>query len=261
MSASNADNTQISVFVHGAFGRVGKITLDMAMRTPGFRAVGGADVKAGDGGENSDLPIHKGMPGGLPRETVIIDFSLSGAVAPLVESLRSRGNPLVSGTTGLDPAERDALRAYSEVAPVLYDENMSYGISAMKKILETASPLMRDIADVEIVEFHHSGKRDFPSGTAYALARVIDPDASVVTGRQTGQGAGSREIPIHSGRVGGLPGEHRVVFATDEEMITIEHRAITRDVFARGALRAARFVAGKRNGLFCMKDLLEAKNE
>jgi len=261
MSAPKSDMTQVSVFVHGALGRVGKITLDMAMQTAGFNAVGGADVKAGDTPGKSDLPIHTGLPSDLARDAVVIDFSLAGAVAPLVESLRARGNPLVSGTTGLDKTEREALQTYSEVAPVLYDENMSYGISAMKKILETASPLMRDIADVEIVEFHHRGKLDYPSGTAYALARAIDPEASVVVGRKGARVEGGLEISVHSGRVGGLPGEHRVVFATDEEMITIEHRATTRDVFARGALRAARFVAGRRNGLYCMKDLLEAKNE
>ena len=260
MNDAAAKETTVSIFVHGALGRVGSITLGMASRTPGFEAVGGADVKAGETATGTAAPVTRELPHDLPRNTVVVDFSLAGAVAPLVDVLRARGHPLVSGTTGLGDDEVRALREYSEVAPVLYDENMSYGISVLKRILETAGPLLRGVAETEIVEFHHSGKRDCPSGTAKALARVIDPDAAPVSGRPAG-GDRAAVIPVHSGRVGGLPGEHRVVFATEEEMITLEHRAITRDVFARGALRAARFVAGRRSGFYSMKDLLEAQNE
>ncbi|UCH85643.1 MAG: 4-hydroxy-tetrahydrodipicolinate reductase [Candidatus Latescibacterota bacterium] len=253
--------TTVPILVYGALGRMGSRVIDLATKTPGFEVVGGVDSRAGAAVQDPRVNVHERVPSDLPEGTVVIDFSLAGAVGPLVEAIAPLGRALVSGTTGLGEKEVDTLRAYSEVAPVLYDTNMSYGISVMKEILGVAARLLKDGTETEIVEFHHSGKRDYPSGTAFALAAVIDPDAAVVAGREADSSGSKAAIPVHSGRVGGLPGEHRVVFASDEEMITIEHRAITRDVFARGALRAARFVSAQPSGFYSMKDLLEAQNE
>lgn len=261
MTAAERDGRTISIFAYGALGRMGKLVLDAAAETPGFCAAGGVDVNAGDDAQNATVPVYTRFPGVLPQDTVVVDFSTHGAVGPLVAELGRRGIPLVSGTTGLGDDEMETLRVYSENSPVFYDSNMSYGVSVMKRMLEVAGPLMRGNADVEIVEMHHSGKRDFPSGTAYAIARVIDRDATVVSGRDTPGEPGRAVIRVHSGRLGGIFGDHRVVFASDDEMISLEHRALSRVVFAKGALRAARFVAGKSNGMFSMKDLLEAQNE
>ncbi|MEJ2720230.1 MAG: 4-hydroxy-tetrahydrodipicolinate reductase [bacterium] len=261
MTAAEREDRTLSIFAYGALGRMGRLVLEAAAGTPRFRAAGGVDVAAGDDVKNATVPVYDRFPETLPDDTVVVDFSTRGAVGRLVADLGRRGIPLVSGTTGLGDDELEALRVYSEHSPVFYDTNMSYGVSVMKRMLGVAGPLMRGNADVEIVEMHHSGKRDFPSGTAYAIARVIDPDAAVVVGREVSGEPGRPAIHVHSGRLGGIFGDHRVIFASDDEMITLEHRALTRAVFAKGALRAARFVAGKKKGMFSMKDLLEVQNE
>ncbi len=186
----------------------------------------------------------------LPQEssgnTVVIDFSRPEAMPRLIAAMSGSGIRLVCGTTGLDRKERQLLKEYSQEIAVLYDENMSYGILALKKLLRTAAPLFRGY-DVEIVETHHAGKRDRPSGTALALSEVISTERA--------DGAGAPRI--HSLRLGGVSGEHRVLFANQEEAITLSHRALSRDVFARGAIRAARFITEKTKGFYRMSDLLE----
>ncbi len=261
MNGAIGEGKTVSIFVHGALGRMGRLVLEAAVGTAGFHAAGGVDVEAGADSRVGTLPIHARIPDGLPEDTVVVDFSTRGALGPLVETLGRRGIPLVSGTTGLEDDEIARLRAYSEHSPVFYDVNMSYGVSVVKRMLECAGPLMRGTADVEIVEMHHRGKIDYPSGTALAIARVIDPNAAVVSGRAATNRADAPVIRVHSARLGGVTGEHRVVFAMDEEMITLEHRALSRAVFAKGALRAARFIAWKTSGMFSMKDLLEARKE
>lgn len=253
---SDQEVRSVSVLVHGGGGRVGGRVVEMASRTPGVDVVGLLDLRARRSEEKlAELPVFDDIPRGEPRVDVVIDFSRCEAVGPLVEALHGSAIRLVSGTTGLDAKTRSCLKAHSEECAVFYDENMSYGVSTMKRLLETAGTLFRDFADVEIVEFHHRHKSDCPSGTVFALGRAIDPEKVVVTGRGTAKTEGRGAIHAHSVRIGGIPGDHQVYFATDEEVVTIGHRALSRDVFARGALRAARFIVDKTTGMFSMRDL------
>jgi 4-hydroxy-tetrahydrodipicolinate reductase len=185
---------------------------------------------------------------------VVVDFSRPEGIAPLVGVLRGTGVRLVSGTTGLGPTERELLKSYGQEAAVFYDDNMSYGVSVVKRLLETAGRLFKDLADVDVVEYHHRGKRDHPSGTAYGLVRALDPEAVVVEGRNEAP-PGGRVIRTHSVRAGGIPGEHHVHFAAEDEVVTISHRALSRELFAGGALRAVFFIAGKPSGVYSMRDL------
>jgi 4-hydroxy-tetrahydrodipicolinate reductase len=134
---------------------------------------------------------------------------------------------------------------------------MSYGISILKRLLAAAARVIDSDTDVEIVELHHRRKRDCPSGTTYALARALDPAARVVPGRnEPDPGAGrGRVIRAHSLRLGGVVGEHRVYLAMGDEVLTVSHAALSREAFARGALRAIYFVAGKDRGMYSMEDL------
>jgi len=116
-------------------------------------------------------------------------------------------------------------------------------------------------ADMEIVEFHHRGKADFPSGTAAALARAARPEAPTVNGRGDAAGPESDRVHIHSVRIGGIPGDHYVHFATPDEVVTLSHRALSRSVFARGAVRAAQFIVRRDKGLYTMNDLVEAHED
>ena len=168
-----------------------------------------------------------------------------------MDVLHKHPAPLVSGTTGLSIEQLDTLHEYSGKAPVFYAENMSYGIAVLSELAATAGAMMGGSAEVEIVEAHHRGKKDAPSGTALSLARAV-------TGR-SGDGLG--DVVIHSIRAGGIPGDHQIVFATDEEVLTLSHRALSRQVFARGAILAAKYVRDLDPGFYRMPDLVRAERE
>lgn len=243
----------------GYRGRMEILIRDLVPRTDGFRIAGLLDMSsAGEKPKEplADVAVINDISMVEGEVDVLIDFSTPETLLRVIEQLGGSSVRLVSGTTGLGEKEREALRVYSEECAVFYDENMSYGVSVMKRLLRTASPLLRESFDVEIVEYHHSGKKDFPSGTTYGLGRAIDPKATVIPGRVSGEPPPSkRQIPAQSIRIGGIPGQHDVYFATQEEVICISHRALSRDVFARGALHAAQFVADKGSGMFSMEDL------
>jgi 4-hydroxy-tetrahydrodipicolinate reductase len=246
----------IGVLVHGGTGRMGRAVGAAASESPGIAFQGVLDLRDRPNKPLEPWPVFEHIMDVTGEVDVVVDFSHAAAMGILVTALGGSGIALVSGTTGLGAAERVMLEEYSQEAPVVYDENMSYGISVLKKLLRVAGPLWRETADVEIVEAHRRGKRDYPSGTAYALARVLDPEARLVSGREGGRTGAERVLHGHSLRVGGVPGEHHVVFATEDEVMTISHRALSREVFARGALRAARFVFGREAGLYSMDDVI-----
>lgn len=249
----------LSVVLSGWRGRMERLIREIAESTEGFRVAGFLDLR--DSGEKLKEPLAEGIQiddiskveGGV---VVVVDFSTPETLRAVVEHLGGSGVRLVSGTTGLKEKDMDALKAYSKESAVFYDENMSYGISVMKQLLATASPLFGETADVEIVEYHHSGKIDFPSGTTFGLARAIDAEATVISGRPIGGSPPSiRQIPAQSIRIGGIPGQHDVYFGTAEEVVCISHRALSRKVFARGALRAAKFISDRAPGMYSMEDL------
>ena len=250
----------IPLLVHGADGRMGRAVIELALRGSDVEILGLLDLR---GPGRSETPGDHSQFDRVPDRhegAVIVDFSRKEAVLPLLRAMAGTGARMVCGTTGLATAQREALKEYSEESPVFYDENMSYGISVLKRLLALAGPLLKDASDVEIVETHHRHKLDYPSGTALALARLIDPEAGVTSGRgdRSGIEAG---VHVHSIRLGGVPGEHQVVFATDREVVTLGHRALSREVFAEGALRAAGFVAAKKKGLYSMEDLVRGADD
>ncbi len=203
-------------------------------------------------------PVLKELPARPEPGDVVIDFSRPAGVKSLVEALSGTHLPIVCGTTGMGGPERELLEVYAQESPVFYAENMSYGISVIKRLLRSATLMFEGVADMEIVEFHHRGKADFPSGTAAALARVARPDEPTVDGRGEAAGPEADRVHIHSVRMGGIPGDHQVYFAMADEVVTLSHRALSRKVFARGAVRAAQFIVGRDKGLYTMDDLVEA---
>jgi 4-hydroxy-tetrahydrodipicolinate reductase len=245
----------IDLFIHGAGGRMGRAVAGLAALTEDVLVAGALDPRISRRETLEGAGVFDHIPDGGGRSKVVVDFTRPEAIGPLVAKLRGTGAKLVSGTTGLEAGHRDMLEEYSQEAAVLYDENMSYGVCVLRRLLRSAAALCGPSTDIEIVEFHHRAKRDHPSGTTYALARAIDALAKVVEGRIPGAGSGERVIRAHSVRMGGVPGEHNVYFATDDEVVSLSHRALSRDAFARGALRAVRFVADKTPGLYSMEDL------
>lgn len=206
----------------------------------------------------------QGLPIGdaLPRECdVAIDFTAPDAAAEWATRCAEAGVAFVSGTTGLDSSQLDRMRAAAGHIGVLWSPNMSLGVAILRRLVREAAQRLTDW-DAEIVETHHRKKADAPSGTATALLREIleareAADAEVRHGRSgTGLVRATSEIGVHAVRMGGVVGDHDVQFASAEEVLTLSHRALTRDVFAAGALRAARWLHGRPPGWYALDDVL-----
>ncbi len=236
------------VAVLGASGRTGGLVAQAVASDPGLELVARLS--------RSNPPVA----GCFDGVDAIIDFSLPAALAaalPLVGH-----TPLVTGTTGLEPAIQAALEAQSTRAPVLQAANFSVGVNLLLDLVARAAAALPD-AGVEIVEAHHRHKRDAPSGTAIALgravadARGVDLDAVARHGRAgTGDPREASEIGFHAIRAGGIVGEHTLWFASDTEVLRLEHVAQNRSAFADGAIRAAKWVSGRPPGLYGMRQVL-----
>jgi 4-hydroxy-tetrahydrodipicolinate reductase len=197
---------------------------------------------------------------------VWIDFSAPAATVDNVQAAAACGAAMVVGTTGLSPTDKERIAAAAKSIPVVLAPNMSVGMNAMLKLVADAARILGSGYDLEIVETHHRAKRDAPSGTALRLAEAV----AEATGRDLGKTAryqrhgdiGPRtdaEIGIQTLRGGDVFGDHTVFFLGQGDRIEITHRASSRDTFARGAVRAALWLAGKPAGLFDMRDVLGLK--
>lgn len=189
---------------------------------------------------------------------VAIDFSYPGNLDMLLECAVRRRLPLVIGTTGLTQAQGEAIRAAGRQIPIVWANNFSTGVTVLCRLARMAAQALGDEFDIEIVEAHHNQKEDAPSGTARALLRSVDPQGSydVVYGREGRPGKRGREIGVHALRGGTVAGEHSVRLFGQMEELELRHRADSREIFARGALRAAQFALGAKPGLYDMEDVL-----
>lgn len=263
----------IELIVHGAAGRMGHRVMALAHQRPSsFRVVAGLEradhpavgqrveevpiLASGDRAALSERLIGAGSP-------VVIDFSTPGGLTGLGAVLLDLGLPLVSGTTGLGPAEQALLDRLAGRAAVLWAPNTSLGVSLLARLVTQAAARLGTAAQIEIVETHHRHKADAPSGTALRLAEAVRqarPDLEVRPGRSglTAGGRAPRELGIQSVRMGEVVGDHDVHLALDHEIITLSHRALSRDLFAAGALAAAAFVARAAAGRYDMDAVTSA---
>ena len=178
---------------------------------------------------------------------VVIDFSLPEATATVLETATRLKRPLVCGVSGLDAAQMAAIERASAHIPLVYDRNMSLGIAVLEKVVRDAAASLGDVFAVGISEVHHVHKKDAPSGTALKLGEAI--------ARARGA-ADASFIEYRSERRGEVPGDHEVTMSSANERLTFAHSVTTRQVFADGALRAARWVAGRPAGRYSMQDVL-----
>ena len=194
----------------------------------------------------------------LEAPDVIIDFSHPDALADICRyvSFRKGKTGVVFGTTGFSQEQLSTIDQLGSVAPVIQSYNYSYGVQTLKKLLVCAMPMLGRRADIEIIEKHHNLKVDAPSGTALMLADICDPDheRTWLCGRQ-GESKRQDEIGIHSLRGGTIFGEHNVVFALEDEVIEISHTAFSKKIFAKGALEAALWLKGKKQGIYSIEDV------
>lgn len=215
------------------------------------RSIEGVTVSAG---------IEQALKAGAD---VVIDFTAPAASVQNARVCAERGVGLVVGTTGLSPAQRAELGAAARRIPVVLAPNMSVGVNVLFRLVSEAARVLGSAYEVEIVEMHHRMKRDAPSGTALRLAEVaagalgLDPRSASVYQRQGDTGARrTGTIGVQALRGGDVVGDHTVYFLADGERLELTHRATSRDNFARGAVRAARFIAGRKPGLYDMQDVL-----
>jgi 4-hydroxy-tetrahydrodipicolinate reductase len=267
----------IAIAVHGAAGRMGRNVIDVVSQDPeaqlvaaiehaGHAALGkDAGLLAGSS-QSLGIEVSADLARGLERAQVVIDFSIPDGAAALFEQCARARVPVVTGTTGLPKEAKQALERLASVVPVVSAPNFSVGVNLMLWLVEQAVKLAGSEFDIEIVEMHHKRKVDAPSGTALRIAEVaarargVDLADVVSHGRSGQVGARPRgEIGLHALRGGDVVGDHTLVLAGPGEQIELSHRAHSREIFARGAVRAAHFVVGRTPGLYGMADVLGTK--
>ncbi|MBN1824084.1 MAG: 4-hydroxy-tetrahydrodipicolinate reductase [Endomicrobiales bacterium] len=252
----------VKLVVTGAAGRMGSSIIRLAGNDPAVEVVGAVEIKGSTALGTGKPPVTDDINKVIPACDVAVDFtSQEGALAALAACLKN-SKAAVIGTTGISDAGINEIKNASKKIPVVFSPNMSVGVNVLFKITEDTAKLLSGY-DVEILELHHNQKKDAPSGTAAKLLDVIakvlgrDPKKAGIYGRQGIAGARTKnEIGVHAVRAGDIVGEHTVYFAGPCERIELTHRAQSRDALARGALVAAKWVAGKAPGLYTMQDVL-----
>ncbi len=247
---------------------MGQRILALAAADPAFRIVAGVARRAGsvrELGIASDAPLVTAVPEALPEalRTVVIDFSHPAALPGVVAACAEGRLGLVSGTTGIAPAELDkAFAAAAATVPVLWAANTALGVNVVFRIAAQLAKALGEDYDIELVEAHHNQKKDAPSGTALGIADAIlyatgRTRADLVHGREGQVGARRKnEVGMHALRLGDVVGEHTAYFCGNGERIALTHQAHSREVFARGALRAAAYISRAKPGRYTMADVL-----
>jgi 4-hydroxy-tetrahydrodipicolinate reductase len=254
----------VSVGIHGASGRMGTRLVQLIAGDSGLKLVaaiersGHPNLGEDAGSLAAVSPLGVTLSSSLPSDRkidVVIDFSLPEGSLAIASRCVMNSIPLVVGTTGFDAGQRAQIEACADRIPLLIAPNMSRAVNLLMRLVRDAGKALANNADVAIIERHHRTKKDAPSGTALKLADFARQGLASSAHPDVPQSPYS-DISMHSLRVADSPGEHTVVFAMPGETIELSHRALNRDGFARGALDAARFLAGKPAGIYSMEDVL-----
>ena len=249
----------LNVVISGCNGRMGQVVTRMCSQRDDMQVVAGFDRNTA---QLSGYPVYA-----VPEEytgpaDVVIDFSNPSALSGLLAFCKARTIPVVLCTTGYSADQLEEIKAASQTVPVFKSGNMSVGINLLVKLVQKAAAVLGENFDVEVVERHHRMKVDAPSGTAVMLAdaaaSALPHESEYVYERQSvRQPRGKNEIGISSVRGGTIVGEHEVIFAGTDEVLELKHTAYSREVFANGAVTAARYMAGiKTPGMYDMSDAL-----
>ena len=249
----------VKMIMHGCNGRMGHVIADLVAADNAIEIVAGVDAF---GESTYSFPVFKTLSECNVEADVIVDFSNASAVDGLLDHCASKGIPVVLCSTGLSEEQLSKVKDTSGKVAVLKSANMSVGVNALLKVLKEVSPIFAAAGfDIEIVEKHHNQKLDAPSGTAIALADSIneslDNEYDYVYDRSTRREKRPvKEIGISAVRGGTIVGDHDVIFAGQDEVVTLSHRAYSRAIFGKGAIEAAKFLAGKGPGMYDMSDVL-----
>ena len=249
----------VRAIMHGCNGKMGQVITGLIKADEGIELVAGIDTYTG---LKNDSPVFERIYQCNVEADVIIDFSNAGAVDALLDYCADRKVPVVLCTTGLSEDQLGKVKVASEKTAVLKSANMSLGINLLMKLLQDAAKVLGTAGfDIELVERHHNQKVDAPSGTALALADAINESMDdayeyVYDRSQVRRKREKKEIGISAVRGGTIVGDHEVIFAGADEVIEFKHTAYSKTVFGKGAVEAAKFLAGKPAGADDMSDVI-----
>lgn len=234
----------IKLGIAGVCGRMGRRILELASSDNAFEVNLALERKGIPqiGKEIGKLKISSN-PDGLFLVDVFVDFTVPEATEAILDYVAKYKKPYVVGTTGLSQTQIAKIEEIAKVVPVVFSPNMSVGVNVLFNILPDIAKRLGPDYNIEIVEAHHKGKKDAPSGTAKKMVQILSDSTK-------------KEIPTHAIRLGDIVGDHTVIFCGNSERIEIKHQAHSRDLFVVGALKAAKWIFGKQPGLYNMQDVL-----
>ena len=249
----------INVIIHGCGGKMGKVVEGLVKEDSQLTIAAGIDPRD----IQADYPVFHSVDECTVKADVIIDFSTASAIPALLDYCVKTGTPAVLCTTGFSDELNNQVKEASKSVAILKSANMSVGVNLIMNLVKKAAEALYDSGfDIEILEKHHNQKIDAPSGTAIAIAdsinEALDGNLNYVYDRSQVREKRTRDqLGISAIRGGTIVGEHDVIFAGKDEIITLSHTALSKEIFAVGAVKAAKFLAGKPAGFYTMKEVLE----
>ncbi|QXM05571.1 4-hydroxy-tetrahydrodipicolinate reductase [Crassaminicella indica] len=249
----------MKVILSGCNGKMGRVLVKLITQEKDIEIIAGIDINANK--FKNPFPVYKNACECKEKADVIIDFSHHSALLEILKYSLDTKTPLVVATTGLSGEDLKNLTEASKQIPIFQTGNMSLGVNVLTDLAKKAATSLKDF-DIEIIEKHHNEKVDAPSGTAYLIANSINEafqnEKEFIYGRYgRSEKRKNKEIGIHAIRGGSIVGEHTVIFAGPDEIIEIKHTALSKDIFALGAIKAAKFLKSKQNGFYNMNDMLK----
>lgn len=247
------------IIINGCNGKMGQVISRLAEEDENVSIAAGFDI---NNKINNSYPVFKSPEEFTGEADVVIDFSHPSSLTGILNYCKKYNMPVVLATTGFSTEQKAEFKEAAKEIPVFFSANMSLGINLLISLVQKAAKLLEGNFDIEIVERHHNQKIDAPSGTALAIADAIDetlsyPAEYVYDRHSVRRKRKSTEIGISSVRGGTIVGDHEVIFAGNDEVIEINHHAASKEIFAVGAIKAAKFMTGKSPGMYDMNDLID----
>lgn len=246
------------IIINGCNGKMGQVVTRLAQSDPDCEIACGIDINTSI---KNDYPVFKSIKDFDGKADAIVDFSHPSTLTDTLEYAKTTLTPAIICTTGLSNEQKEEIRKASKQTAIFFSANMSLGVNLLVELVKKAAKILEGNFDIEIIEKHHNQKIDAPSGTALmiadAVSDVLSNQSEYTYDRHSVRKKRSpNEIGIHSVRGGSIVGEHSVIFAGQDEVIEVKHQATSKEVFAVGALKAAKFIVGKSAGMYDMNDLI-----
>ncbi|MDD5614508.1 MAG: 4-hydroxy-tetrahydrodipicolinate reductase [Candidatus Omnitrophica bacterium] len=259
---------KVKLIISGCLGKMGRRIAEAASQDRSVEIIAGIEkesfvknISRPISNQNLGFPVTADLKDYIRKADVVIEFTEPAVTLNHLDIVSRFKKKMVIGTTGFKDEDAKYIRKISGNIPLLLSPNMSIGVNVLFKIAPQLTSLLGNDYDIEIIELHHNRKKDAPSGTAVRIADLIKQarkELKIIYGRHGAESRRSKdELAIHALRLGDITGEHKIIFAGNDEVIEFTHKALSRDIFARGALLAAKYInKKKKSGLYTMQDVL-----